>query len=81
MRNYFYISLIRVLFFCIFLLPLVNYKLIDKINSVFSDKILIKHLRRTIKPIFSSFLRFTCHFTRLDIKNTENIGHIALGTV
>ena len=54
-----------------------------------SDKLVIARLSRTIWPIFSSFLIFCCYFTCLkareisqrNMRNSENIGHIVLGTV
>ena len=54
-----------------------------------SDKLAIARLSRTIWPILCSFLIFCCYFTCLkarkisqgNMRNSENIGHIVLGTV
>ena len=54
-----------------------------------SNKLVIARLSRTLWPIFSSFLIFCCYFTRLkareikqqNMRNSENVGHILLGTV
>ena len=54
-----------------------------------SDKLVIARLSHTIWPVFSLFLIFCFYFTQLkareigrqNMRNSENIGHIVLGTV
>ena len=54
-----------------------------------SDKLVIARFSRTKWPIISSFLIFCSYFTRLKVRevsrqnmrNEENIGHIALGAM
>ena len=54
-----------------------------------SNKLVITRFSRTRWPIFFSFLIFCCYFTCLkareisqqNMRNSENIGHIQLGTV
>ena len=67
--------------------PLINVELTE--SRYFSDKLVIARLSRTIWPIFSSFLIFCFYFPRLkareisrqNMRNSENTGHIVLGTV
>ena len=64
-----------------------NYQVVNIFHV--SDKLVIACLPLTIWPIFSSFLIFSCYFTRLKdyeisrqiMRNPRNIGHIALRTV
>ena len=77
--------------FIVVFFPLINVELHQQKADIFhdSDKLVIARLSRTIWPIFSSFLIFCCYFTRLkareisqqNMRNSENIGHIVLGTV
>ena len=77
--------------FILVFFPLINAELQQQKADIFhdSDKLVITRLSRTIWPIFSSFLMFCCYFTRLkareisqqNMTNSENIGHIVLGTV
>ena len=54
-----------------------------------SDKLVIAYLSCTLWPIFSSFLIFCFYLTRLkareiswqNMRNSENIDHVVLGTV
>ena len=64
-----------------------NKQLVDNLYVYY--KLVIECLPRTKWPMFSSFFIFCCYFIRLkarelsqqNIKNSENIGHIVLGTV
>ena len=77
--------------FILVFFPLINAELQQQKADIFhdSDKLVITRLSRLICPIFSSFLIFCCYFTRLkareisqqNMTNSENIGHIVLGTV
>ena len=68
---------------------LINVELTETDIFYVSGKLVIARLSRTIWPIFSSFLIFCFYFTRLkareisqqNMRNSENIGHIVLGTV
>ena len=54
-----------------------------------SDSLVIERLPRAIWPIFSSFPIFCCYFTNIkdceitwqNMRNSENVGCIILGTV
>ena len=48
-----------------------------------SDKLVIARLPRTIWPLFLLFPIFSYFavISRQNIRNSENVGHIALGTV
>ena len=66
---------------------MLNYQKADIFHV--SDKIVVARLPRTIWPIFPSFLIFYFYFTWLkarkisqeNMRNSENIGHIVLGSV
>ena len=68
---------------------LINVELTDSRYFYVSDKLVIARLSLTIWAIFSSFATFCFYFTRLkareisrqNMRNSENIGHIVLGTV
>ena len=73
--------------YCFF--PLINVELTERSIFHVSDKLVIANLSRTIWSIFSSFLIFCSYFIRVKareisqqkMRNSENIGHIVLGTV
>ena len=54
-----------------------------------ANELIIACLPSTAWPIFSLFLRFCCYYFRLksreislqNMRNSQNIGHIVLGTV
>ena len=75
--------------FIVVFFPLINVELQKQKADISHDKLVIARLSRTVWPIFSLFLIFGCYFTRLkareisqqNMRNSENIGHIVLGTV
>ena len=64
-------------FILVFFVSLGGFKKVSNLH--FRDELVIARLPCTVWPIYFSFLTF-CYFSQ-NMRNSENIGHLALETV